>query len=584
MSYRNRRLAALGAALTCLLLVVPAGAGLLTINWGPSNPPKPTPTRAAATPTPTITPTRGATRTPTPRPTSTPTVRRTSTPIPRPTSTPTPRQTTSSRLIRPESDLEYLGAFRLPNEQSGGTSWSYGGGGMSYSPNGDRTGPGDGFPGSLFSIGHHAQNFVSEFDIPRPVVSSLRRVEDLPIARTLQSFGDVTAGRQTYGLTGTTLKDVQHIAADGAGDPEKLAWVMYEYYYPEPELSTLGWAGANLAEPNSRGVWHIGPFPSSATSRYLFEIPRPWADTNVGGLSLAAGRSRVVNGGSWGPALYALAPWMDGNPPADQTSLTAVEMLKYDSRNRMRDYSNADQLQDGAWLTVGDKAAVVIAGTKAERPYVPGVKPAEQKPESGQLYYGPAGSHGCGAKGYHGEPYYGALLFYDPSDLGAVVGGSLLPHDPQPYAVFQMENYLFRDGCRKDILGGIGFDRERGLLYVIELAVEGIYQKKPIVHVWRVTDQGSAADVRPPTNPTRLRLNAKTDTTVSMSWDPSSDDFGGVIYLVMRNDEPIALVVDPSFTDATIDSATSYAYTVQARDAVNNKSARSTALVVSATN
>jgi len=53
-------------------------------------------------------------------------------------------------LIQP-SDLVYKGAFRLP-EGSNGSNWEWSGGGMTYYPEGDPTGPSDGYPGSIFGI------------------------------------------------------------------------------------------------------------------------------------------------------------------------------------------------------------------------------------------------------------------------------------------------------------------------------------------------------------------------------------------------------------------------------------------------
>jgi len=48
---------------------------------------------------------------------------------------------------------------------------------------------------------------------------------------------------------------------------------------------------------------------------------------------------------------------------------------------------------------------------------------------------------------------------------------------------------MFKQGCRRDILGGVAYDRAHGLLYVMELRVHGYYARKPIVHLFRVADQ-----------------------------------------------------------------------------------------------
>ena len=146
-----------------------------------------------------------------------------------------PVSTVAASLINPETDLEYLGAFKLPDEESNDTSWSYGGHGMTYFSQGDPSGPADGYPGSLFSISHPYQNYVSEFSIPVPAILADKNVDNLPVAETLQPFVDVTAGRQTGGLTGTTLGDIQYYPRQGEQTTDKLHWVMYEYYLPDQD-------------------------------------------------------------------------------------------------------------------------------------------------------------------------------------------------------------------------------------------------------------------------------------------------------------------------------------------------------------
>ncbi|MGD9100544.1 MAG: fibronectin type III domain-containing protein, partial [Anaerolineae bacterium] len=475
----------------------------------------------------------------------------------------------ASSLINPESDLEYLGAFRLPDEESNDTSWSYGGHGMGYYPLGDPGGESDGFPGSLFSISHPYQNFVSEFSIPAPVISPDKNVDDLPVATTLQSFADVTAGRQTGGLTGTTLGDIQYYPQQGAQTTDKLYWVMYEYYLPDPEEVSFGWCELDFANLQSQGTWRLDDFPFSATSKYLFDIPQGWADAHTPGKYLAAGRNRLVNNGSWGPALYAYGPWNDGNPPFDGSSLDAVEMLKYDSDHMLHNYSHSDDWSDGAWLTAGDKSAVILVGMKAMRTSA-----------SGAEYYGEPSVDGCGYKGYHAEPYYGAILFYDPQLLAEVLRGTIQRHEVQPYAVFNPEDYMFKQGCRRTILGGVGYDHERNLLYVMEKGVEGYYARKPIVHVFRVSDQGQAPDLTAPTVPTNLQASTVMSDRVDFSWDASSDDVHLVGYIVYRNGDPIATTVETSYSDGKVNPSATYSYTLTAWDARSNWSASSLPLVV----
>ena len=485
---------------------------------------------------------------------------------PQPCPTPAPSGEAASSLIRPATDLTYLGAFRLADESSNGTSWNFGGHGLSYYDLGDSEGENDGFPGSLFGISHTYQNYVSEFSIPTPVISENKDLAELNRATTLQPFVDITAGRQTQGLTGTTLGDIQYIAARGNQDEATLHWVLYEYYMPRQEQTSFGWANLELDNLNSLGMWRLEDFNFSATSKYLFEIPESWSSRYTPNLYLAAGRYRSVNGGSWGPALYATGPATElcGTAPADGDQLRAEQLLYYpDIHHTIENHSNADGWTDGAWLTVANKAAVIFAGSKALRTI-----------DNGLLYYGAAGTDGCGYKGYHGEPYIGAILFYDPADLAAVANGELESWQPQPYAVFNVEDVLFNQGCRDGgILGGVAFDRQRSLLYVIEMGVhEGQWGRVPIVHVWQLSDQGQQADTTPPPAVDNIQLLEANADSLTFQWQASQDNVRVTTYLIQRFGEPIATTRQTYYRDDKINPDSSYQYQIIAMDSVSQRS------------
>jgi hypothetical protein len=480
------------------------------------------------------------------------------------------RHMAADALIHPENDLVYLGAFRLPDETSNGTIWNYGGHGMTYYPLGD-PGSNDDFPGSLFAISHVYQNYVSEFTIPKPVISATRNVEELNKAQTLQPFADITGGRQTGGLTGTTLGDMQYMPAMNGQQEAKLYWVLYEYYMPPPEDPSFGWSGLDLAGSESYGLWRIDGETFSSTSKYLFEIPSDWASENTPGHLLAAGRFRLVNGGSWGPALYAISPWNEnnGHPPPPGTAMDSTRLLYYpDVDHRLDHFSAVDTWDDGVWLTTGHKSAVVFVGTKGIREY-------------GDLeYYGIPQQDGCGGKGYHGEPYYPAMLFYDPADLAKVASGTLESHQPQPYAWFNIKDLLFSTGCGRDILGGVGFDREHGLLYIIEKKGDGYEESKPIVHAWKLVDSPAAPDTTPPSTPTGLHATSVQADSVCLEWNPSNEDTRLAGYLLFRNGEPVSLDPQTSFCDTKVNPEGRYVYAVQAWDSVNQTSNTSDTLLV----
>ena len=102
------------------------------------------------------------------------------------------RGSVPAALLQPD-DLTYRGAFRLPEEPAD-FGWGYSGYAMTYYPAGDPDGPQDGFPGSLFILGHDQRQEVGEVSIPAPVISSAKSTTELPTAATLQELEDITGG------------------------------------------------------------------------------------------------------------------------------------------------------------------------------------------------------------------------------------------------------------------------------------------------------------------------------------------------------------------------------------------------------
>ncbi len=471
--------------------------------------------------------------------------------------------------INPDTDLVYLGAFRVPDDKSGDTSWDYGGGGLTFNPDGDPTGAADGFPGSLFGIGKAANGKVSEYAIPKPVISN--KLADLPFATAIQGFQDITGGRIGGTLTTYRMGDLELIKKTGAMPEDKLFWVIYEYYMPEYDLLTFGWSTLNLSAPKPEGLARIDNDVSSATSRYIFKIPPEWANINTNGRSIAVGRDRGQMNGSWGPTLFAIDPTQYSSI-MDGTLINSTPMMRYSETNPFPSPGwshGADDWNDGAWLGINGRSAVIIAGSKGIR-----------TDENGLLYYGDPGPDGCGDKGYHAEPNYAAILFYDPDDFAQVAKGTILPHEIKHYALYNVEKYMFkRFTCRQTILGGVGYDQSNQILYIEERLVGSglsIYSTSPIVHVWRIVDsQNTAIDTIPPTKPTNIVVTDLSATEKRISWTASSDNSGAIYYLVYRNNLPIIMTTATEHIDtkfSLITDTTDFTYHVEARDQMNNSS------------
>lgn len=405
-----------------------------------------------------------------------------------------PQPPPSSDVLMP-GELEYLGAFRLP-DASGGSNWDYSGQGLTYYPGGDPSGPDDGFPGSLFGFGHDHHMQVSEISIPEPVIS--RNLDDLNIAITLQPFADITDGIFNPEEMDLPVADLAYLPPQNGQDVGKLHFTFGQHFQDfEP---SHGWAEVDMSDPRPVGPWIIDGYTNYVTNDYLFEIPSDWAAANTPGQLLATGRFREGVWGGFGPALFAYSPPSDGGAMTSVTPLllygiqeTGLTDIVTDESMQMNSYQLADHWMGGAWLTAGDKSAVIFVGTKAIGyswyGFADGVEwqydCAEQNPptcpDPPEWPYD--------NRGYWAEEYQAQIIFYDPADLAAVSRGEMKTWEPQPYAFLELDEYLYRPELdhaeyKRDLVGAAAFDHEHGLLYVVERLAD---EYKSVIHVWKIS-------------------------------------------------------------------------------------------------
>jgi len=405
-----------------------------------------------------------------------------------------PQKPFSGDVLMPE-DLEYLGAFRLP-DTNGGSNWEYSGQGLTYYPGGDPAGPDDGFPGSLFGFGHDHHMQVSEISIPEPVIS--RNLDDLNTAVTLQPFADITNGLFNPEEMDLPVADLAYLPSQNGQATGKLHFAFGQHFQDfEP---SHGWAALDLSDPHPAGPWVFGNYTNYVTNDYLFDIPADWAAAYTPGQVLVTGRFREGVWGGFGPALFAY------NPPSGGDAVTSVTpLLLYgiqepgltdivtDESMQMNGYQLADHWMGGAWLSAREESAVIFVGTKAV----------------GHSWYGFANGvvwdYDCAEqspptcpdppewpydnRGYWAEDYQAQIIFFDPADLGAVARGEMQTWEPQPYAALVLDEYLYYPELdyaeyKRDLVGAAAFDREHSLLYIVERLAD---EYKSVIHVWNIT-------------------------------------------------------------------------------------------------
>ena len=103
----------------------------------------------------------------------------------------------------------------------------------------------------------------------------------------------------------------------------------------------------------------------------------------------------------------------------------------------------------------------------------------------------------------------------------------------------------------------------------------GVYALSGLKHM---NFTSTTTDIIAPTAPTNLVATSQTTSSISLSWDASTDNIGVTYYLIYKEGDKIDSVATSSYTVTGLLENTSYSFTVKARDDANNISDPSNAL------
>jgi len=407
------------------------------------------------------------------------------------------------------SDINYLGAFRV--NWTGGNRWNfvafhYNASGIDgYNPGGDPGGGADGYPGSLYSVGHSyfSGGMAYEINIPTPVISPSKNINQLNAATILQGPTGVA------GVNPTGSSDLywglEFMSPHGAQTTNKL-YHFVGTHFEDAERFNIYWSETNLSTPQLAGSWRAGNDSQLHwinTNHYSLTVPTAWADAHVNGKYLGVGRFREgMANTSAGPVLIVIAPWLQGNPPASGTRLNANLLLKYktfvdvntcssEPEKCISQFNWDDDWEGAVWADVNGKQAVMFSGNKGLNGSWYGWRgevcnlntntcvfsgnscsddsdcnhqhrvvalgngghscstvpndgiPCTECDGSAPSCISISGAYGGGNRGYRADYYVDQILLYDPDDLAAVVQGTKQAWEPQPYARLDITQHMF---------------------------------------------------------------------------------------------------------------------------------------------
>ena len=367
-----------------------------------------------------------------------------------------------------EESLDYLGAFRLPEDgEDERNMFSWGGEALAYSPNSH----------TLFIVGHNWYTNIAEISIPEPIIS--KDLSKLNQAGIIQDFKDIRSEN-----FGDWDMEIPRVGLEVVGDT--LYYCFGEHFEEKTNKGTHGFSDLRL-NPNTT-VCIAGDYLYS-TNDYLFAVPKNW-QASFGGRNLLTGRFRDGGWSGMGPSLFAIKT-EDIISADDDERIDATPILLYDDSysgdtgQKMIGYSHADTISGGAFVDCDSGSAVIFAATHGFGNTWYGfangvVYPIDVEEDA---VYPSVPPYPYDERGWWNDDFRAAFVLYDPAYLVKVFSGEYAVNSPQPYAIVDLSEYMLakREDTSMVYLGGLAYDVAQNRLYVLELFADG---DKPVVHVF----------------------------------------------------------------------------------------------------
>ncbi len=401
-----------------------------------------------------------------------------------------PRVLLATLPLLGQSDLEFLGSFRVPQQTVAGSTFAYGGTAPAYNAENH----------SLFLVGHDHHQQIAEISIPDLVNSANK--DDLNTATFLQPFQNIQGSIPNFSLNSPSKIGGLEVT-DG-----KLTGTFYEYYdgdYSGAD-SHFQLSSTDLGTSSVNGLFRVGSQGGGFVGGYMAKVPDAWQDEL--GMPYITGQAglAIVGRTSAGPSAF-------GFDPSTLTSgnSATTEFLRYPHTQPLAPVESTNPLFNLTTEVTGvvfpeNSSSVIFFGSHGTGTYCYGSPTTCDDP-----YRGGNGTHARG-----GEYEYQAWA-YDVNEFIAVKNGLKEAWEVQPYDVWTFD--LPIDDNAKHI-GGVSYDSETGRLYVAQRNADFSGSPYPIVNVFQLPTSASPsdpADPAPAISNVNITAVAKSSATVSWS-------------------------------------------------------------------
>lgn len=368
----------------------------------------------------------------------------------------------SSQPLLYQSDIQYIGAFRVPSGTVGESNYTYnsqaGGGGLAYNLANN----------SLFLSGFYADSPVGEISIPSSIVNS-SNVDDLATASSLQPLIKViprlpvnigSPGGNDAVLGGLQVTSGQLIGTDYGIYDTSGTTILTHFRFDSLTLSTAQVEGMFEVSAGQLGGGAIGASGAAAFyAGYMAPIPSEWQSLLGAPYLTGNAMLSIINRTSSGPAAFGFDPssFATGfvTPATPYVYYTQTYQLGGgDLSSSNNPYFINGCAQVNAVVFLPGTRSVLFFGSIATNTMGYGIPSAFNDP------YRP----GTGWHSQNGDYAY-HVWAYDANDFVAVKNGQSNPWDLVPYAQWNIDFPQFGWGS---LTGGTTLDSSTGRLYLVE--------------------------------------------------------------------------------------------------------------------